>query len=169
MPTYTEVTPDVLGIAAEIISHHHPALLDAKIGFIFQDEASKKLGKIVLGTATKISDKQRAAGLDLDFLITIAKDMWQDLSRHQRKALIDHELCHCDFSGGYAKMRGHDIEEFNGIVERYGLWKPDLARFGDVVNEAVQDTLPGLEPLRRMGAILAVEPRLAPAMAEVEE
>lgn len=166
MANYTEVTPDVLSIAAEIINHHHEALLEAKIGFIFQDEASKKLGKIVLGNATKISDKQRAAGLDLDYLITIAKDMWQELTFHQRKALIDHELCHCDYTFGYAKMRGHDIEEFHCIVKRYGLWKPDLERFGHVASEAIQEALPGLEPLRRMGAILAVDPQFAPAMAE---
>lgn len=168
MANYTEVTEDVLSLAYQIISAHHPWLLEAKIGFIFQDEASTKLGKTVLGNATKISDKQRAAGLDLDYLITIAKDTWQELSIHQRKALIDHELCHCDFTQGYAKMRGHDVEEFYCIVQRYGLWKPDLDIFGSVVSEAIQEPLPGLEQvtIRRNGAILAVDPQLAPAMAE---
>lgn len=161
MAIYSEVTPDVLGLAAEVVSHYHPALQDAKMGFIFQDEASIRFGKQVLGTAQKISDKQRAAGLDMDYLITIALDVWKSLSLTQKKALIDHELCHCDYAYGEAKMRGHDIEEFNCIVERYGLWKPDLKEFGISVNQAM---LPGLEPLRRMGAILAVEPEMAEAI-----
>lgn len=162
MANYTEVTPDVIGIASEIISHFHPDLIDAKIGFIFQEEAGKKLGKIILGNASKVTDKQRVVGLDLDFIIVIARDMWQELESRQKKALIDHELCHCDFSLGYAKMRGHDIEEFTCIVERYGLWKPDLTRFGEVVNQQI---LPGMEILKRKGAILSVKPEMA-EMAE---
>jgi len=96
-------TKDVLSLAHQIISAHHPWLKEAKIGFILQDFASLKLGNTVLGNAAKISDKQRAADLDLDYLITIALDTWRELSTNQRKALIDHELCHCDFTRGYAK------------------------------------------------------------------
>lgn len=162
MATYSEVTPDVLGIATEVISHYHRDLINAKIGFVFQDEAAKKLGKIILGNASKITDKQRTAGLDLDFVVTVAKDMWQEMTSIQRKALIDHELCHCDFSQGYAKMRGHDIEEFNCIVERYGLWKSDLVKFGDVVEQAM---LPGMEIMRQAarqaGAVVSIKPEMA--------
>lgn len=157
MAVYTEVTPDVLGLAADIISHYHPELLDAKIGFIFQDEASKKLGKIVLGNAAKVTDKQQVAGLDLDYIITIAKDMWDSLEPIQKRALIDHELCHCDYTTGEAKMRGHDIEEFDCIIQRYGLWKPDLVKFGQTV---MQQELPGVAELRRTGAILSISPEL---------
>lgn len=165
MATYSEVTPDVLGIANKIITRYHPPLTLARVGFLFQDEASKKAGNYVLGSASKTSDKERAAGLDYDFIITLAKDMWQDLSQHQREALIDHELCHCDFTQGYARMRGHDIEEFHCIVERYGLWKSDLAVFGQVVE---QHLLPGMATeLHRMGAVLAVNPAMA--MAEADE
>lgn len=160
MATYSEVTPDVLAVANRVITRHHPDLLDAKVGFIFQDEASKKDDKYVLGSATKVTDKQRSVGLDLDFIVTVAMDMWQELDQNQREALIDHELCHCDFRMGYARMRGHDFEEFACIVERYGLWKPDLVKLGEILNPQ-QGFLPGLEPLRSMGAVLAVDPQFA--------
>lgn len=162
MPVYTEVTPDVLGIAAEVISHYHEALLDAKIGFIFQEEAGKKLGKIVLGNAAKVSDKQRVAGLDLDYIITIAEDMWQSLTLIQKRALVDHELCHCDFTIGEARMRGHDVEEFTCIIQRYGLWKEDLVKLGLAVEQA---KLPGFEP-KHNGAVLSIRPQMMMTEAE---
>lgn len=167
MAIYSEVTPDVLGLAADVISHHHPKLLDARIGFIFQDEASTKLGKVVLGSAQRISDKQRVAGLDMHYLVTIARDMWVTLTTHQKKALLDHELCHCDFTYGgigETKMRGHDIEEFQCIIDRYGLWKQDLQEIAPSFQNAIQSPLPGLAELKRMGAILSVEPAMVEAI-----
>lgn len=88
--------------------------------------------------------------------------MWQEMTALQREAYMDHELCHCDFKMGYARMRDHDIEEFHCIVERYGLWKPDLAKFGEAIE---QHLLPGLEMIRKPGAVIAVTPEVA-EMAE---
>ena len=38
-------------------------------------------------------------------------------------------------------MVPHDVEEFSAIVEKWGLWMPDLERFGKVVTEASQMSL----------------------------
>lgn len=157
MSKYLEVDEMVLGIAAEVISNYHSELLDAKIGFVFQEEASKRLGKVVLGNASKVSDKQRVAGLDLDYIITIAYDYWQAMTIEHKKALIDHELCHCDYNDGDTKMRGHDIEEFQCIIDRYGLWRPDLEKIAPSFENAIQMHL---EPLPKRGGIVAVVPAM---------
>lgn len=73
------------------------------------------------------------------FVIEIASDMWGTddelgnrfgLSDAQRVALVDHELCHCTVNeDGVPTLLHHDVEEFGQVVERHGLWKPDLAWF----------------------------------------
>jgi hypothetical protein len=159
MPTYTQVGPDVLAMAREVIGSHHKELLDARIGFIFQDTASKRLGKTVLGNTALVSDKQRAAGLDLDYIITLAEDEWEFLTSAQRMALLDHELCHCDYSIGEASVRGHDIEEFNCIIERHGLWNLGLCATANAIAEAQQLKLDLEIPPR--GSVEAIAPELA--------
>jgi hypothetical protein len=69
------------------------------------------------------------------FVITVWENAWEKLSDRQRKALIDHELCHCrieeDERTGKAKgvIVGHDIEEFNDVVRRHGHWLTDVSNF----------------------------------------
>lgn len=69
------------------------------------------------------------------FLISIWYEGWVNMTPEQRRALIDHELCHCiveeDEETGNTKlgMRGHDIEEFNEIVSRHGFWRPEVQTF----------------------------------------
>lgn len=88
-----------------------------------------------------------AGGMDLEravepasfFVIEIAADMWGTddelgnrlgLSDAQCVALVDHEFCHCQVNAaGVPVLVHHDVEEFGQVVERHGLWKPDLAWF----------------------------------------
>lgn len=65
------------------------------------------------------------------FVLEIAEDVWAQLDGSQRTALVDHELCH--FAVGHdddgqpvLSTRPHDLEEFRSIVERHGLWRPDV-------------------------------------------
>lgn len=79
------------------------------------------------------------------FVIDIALDTWGyddgdghrvGLTDAQRLALVDHELCHCAVYEGNLKMRAHSIEEFSAIINRHGLWKPDLEWFAEVIKGA---------------------------------
>jgi len=84
------------------------------------------------------------------FVIEIALDIWGEdidgerfgLTDAQRVALVDHELCHCqvDEEEFTPWVRPHSIEEFTEIVDRHGLWEPDLERFARSVRGA--KTLP---------------------------
>lgn len=69
-----------------------------------------------------------------DFLITIDAAWWLQASDAETCALIEHELYHCaqatdefgapKFNRETGKpsftMRGHDVEQFIGVVRRYG-------------------------------------------------
>lgn len=156
--TWHEVPQGVLDLASGIIEAHHPSLLDARIGFIFRSEAQIGNGREIWGQAQKVSNKLKVY-LDFDFLIWLAADAWASLTLNQKKALIDHELCHCLYDEGKISLRPHDIEEFTEIVDRYGLWRVDLEKMAQSMRDAIpeQITLPGLQELKRGGAVLSVE------------
>lgn len=80
------------------------------------------------------------------FAITIHLEAWCKLLASQKKALVDHELCHCfmefdENNEPKLSMRGHDIEEFADIVARHGLWKQDLEDFATVTAKHFQPNL----------------------------
>lgn len=119
----------VLDLAGELIKKHHPNLRNARIGIVFRSEASSVNGKRVLGKAEKINAKWKPLlREDLDFVIWLAADFWLgEATPMQQKALLDHELCHCKFDQYYNPVIvGHDIEEFNAIILRYGNWLEEM-------------------------------------------
>ena len=77
-----------------------------------------------------------------DFIMILDAEWWTQATPLQREALVFHELLHADHmldKEGEPRfddegnpiwgLRGHDIEEFNDVVERYGAWSPDIGRF----------------------------------------
>lgn len=142
-----EVADLVNQLIGEIDEHHDLALV--RIECVWRDKAAKSKGRVTLATARKISGlpaflSNWACGLPLIemndpfFVIEVAADTWEHLNDKQRKALVDHELMHCKVALDendqlVVGMRGHDVEEFAAIVDRHGLWKPDLAQFGSRV------------------------------------
>ena len=155
MTEYTKCSELVLNMANEIIEESHPSLYEANIGFLFRDEAQEAKGKTILATAKKAPAWVRPYA-DLDFLIVIAKDEWDKMQTSRREALIDHELCHCTFWDGEAKILGHDIEEFHAIIERRGLWNYDLFTAKDKFANA-QRPLEGFETPKKEGKVSTIE------------
>lgn len=150
MPEYSSA-PDAEKIAERLIADHHRHLIDTRVEFVFRDKASKKNGKVVLGTARKTTGlnaflaRRTADGEDTGgeefFVIELAKDEWDEMPPSKRRAAVDHELCHCSIEYDEEKgivtlgIRAHDVEEFAEVVERHGLWKDDLADFAKAVKE----------------------------------
>lgn len=153
---WTRASKEVVEMADQLICTHHEHLMDQVVGLLFRSERSTSGGQEILGQTSKVSDKMNALlpqEEQMDFLIWIARDWWYAASQEQKKALLDHELCHC---GPEGKMRPHEVEEFVEIIERHGLWHRSLKRFAD---GAVQHTIPGLaDHLARSGAVLSVNP-----------
>jgi hypothetical protein len=143
--------PDVQKIAQELIPEHHPHLIDVRIEYVFIGKIPNKGNKQVWGTMRKIGalpaylaapSEEQADGATSDFFcMTITQPIWEQLSHEDKVALVDHELCHAgveEDEDGVKKLKTipHDLEEFNSIVERHGLWRKDIELFADGVNKA---------------------------------
>jgi hypothetical protein len=145
-----------IGTAWIVSVEAHAHLREATIGYIFHDEEITTGGKVEWASAglPKLNGPAakrwgrfvewnivRMIGYQPDFIILIDRNIWAGLDMQQRVALIDHELSHCqqatDEFGGPKfnqitgrpiwRIAAHDIEEFNGVIERNGIWRPDLA------------------------------------------
>ncbi|MGB9179997.1 MAG: putative metallopeptidase, partial [Pyrinomonadaceae bacterium] len=125
--------------------HHH--LRQAHIGFLWTNVPNAKAMRTILATAEmpmpRGSRWQRERELfqlsewfgdKPDFLITVYAPFAARADHATWCALIEHELYHCAqarnkmgalrFSTETGKpiwaMRGHDVEEFTGVLRRYG-------------------------------------------------
>ncbi|SDU42295.1 putative metallopeptidase [Jiangella alkaliphila] len=101
--------PEVEEIAELLIPEHHQDLTDMRIHYLFRAPAARRSGKV---------------------------KYWELLNEKQRVALVDHELCHFEVieddevdGGRRLATRGHDLEEFTAVVERHGLWRPEVEAF----------------------------------------
>jgi hypothetical protein len=150
MPDYCyDETGELAGIAQPIVEQYHAHLLGLPIRWVWQSEHRRARGRIVWADASVITGQWADLTLTPDevemlnvygvekralFLIRVAADIWHGLSAAERAALVDHELMHCAVeereTGLQLVLRGHDVEEFEDIVRRHGLWTDDLVTFG---------------------------------------
>jgi hypothetical protein len=141
----------------------HVHLNDAHIGVLWAGVLNVRNGRQVLGQAemprpqgnrwVKARQEQQLEewfGDIPDFLITLDAAYCADCSDIEFAALVEHELYHCgqqrnefgipvfNRDTGLPKftIRGHDVEEFVGIVRRYGKGAPegDLAKLVEAAN-----------------------------------
>jgi DNA recombination-dependent growth factor C len=132
MPRIYGVAETVEEIAARLLPTYHSELATARIKYIYVDKASKKNGKPVLGKARRVSGALEFL-TELDFLIEVALDEWNNATDRQKQALVDHLLENCtgvedQENGGAMKwtMRQPDVNEFTSILHRHGAWTADL-------------------------------------------
>lgn len=79
----------------EIIRKVHPHLAEANIVLYMTDKNQVRGRNLTLADAAKAPPKMRAS-TKADFLITIRQEPWGDMTAAQRRACLDHELCHCN-------------------------------------------------------------------------
>jgi len=140
------VTEHILNEEGRLHNPDHLHLLEADIRFMWASSAFSKKGRTVLGQAEEVMMRaggwQKARieqqmyewfGHKPDYIITLAADFCSQCSDMEFCALVEHELYHIaqdtdEFGApkftrdGQPKlcMRGHDVEEFVGVVRRYG-------------------------------------------------
>ncbi|ADU69442.1 conserved hypothetical protein [Pantoea sp. At-9b] len=141
------VTKNILTEGGHLYNPDHSHLLDANLRFMWASSAFEKQGRFVLGQAEEVAIRaggwQKARmqqqmyewfGELPDYIITLAADYCAECSDVEFCALVEHELYHIahktdDFGApafyrdtGKPKLclRGHDVEEFVGVVRRYG-------------------------------------------------
>ena len=137
---------EILATTGSIHNEEHAHLIDANIGVLWASSAFNKNGRSVLGQAEQVMFRaggwQKARqeqqmrewfGEEPDYLITLAADYCAQCTEAEFCALVEHELYHIaqatDQYGapkftrdGLPKLEmcGHDVEEFVGVVRRYG-------------------------------------------------
>lgn len=144
MPVYTGNQKELENLAGQIIARDRPLLKMLKMQYIFRDVAPLSDEKIVAGMCYRCDDRNRAIH-GQDFIIEIAKDVWDEASDDFKTALMDHELGHVgirmdeDGQPGIDEKTGriktyihkHDIEEFEDVLERHGAYHKNLRAFLD--------------------------------------
>lgn len=155
---------DVRQLAEEIIGESHPHLADAEILYLMRYPSWKAKGKTVGGVTCLATPQHKAltGNKGLAFIITINSEEWDRLPAPQQRALLDHELCHCEYDSTKDeeegdspwKLVGHDVEEFGDVIERHGLWHDDLRLFADEVGRQLELGLGAAPPRKRAGAVM---------------
>jgi len=108
---------DVMAIARVLIPKFHSELGNAQIVYLFREKSDAGPGK-----AVKLGARERYL-TDLDFCITVAWASWRRMDIVQRTALVDKQLQRCGLSDtGTPILVDHDLQEFNAIVGRWGMW-----------------------------------------------
>lgn len=169
------VADAILDEAGPLHNPDHVHLTAATIGIVWTNIPNKRRGRPVAGTAAMpanlagmIPNKWIAKIVEInlidwfgsvpDFYITIDANLWNEAGSASRLALLDHELYHCgqakDEFGypkftkdGYPKFAlvGHDVEQFSGVVKRYGTAAlgPDFAKL--IASAKARPTFPADE------------------------
>ena len=135
---------EVKQVAQKLIEDYHHHLFGFRIEYIFLSECPKQKGKLVWGRARKVSGLNAYLATDEPeaqpepfFVVEIVKPVWDELTPLQREALVSHELHHIgwDEEKDQPMMKGHDCEEFIGVIQRYGLWREDVKLFVEVARD----------------------------------
>lgn len=134
-------------IATPIMEEHHAHLLGVRVEFLFMDKTPKSKGCDVWGRAKKVSGLPAFLALGPNtlpdfyadqpfdfFVVEISEEIWERLTAKGKKALVDHELSHCEITHddeGNVNLSvvGHDIKEFSAVIRRHGLWNTSVEDF----------------------------------------
>jgi predicted metallopeptidase len=92
-----------------------------RIGYVRAWENKNKNGRAVFADCRKITGSYQAY-LPYDFLITIYEPNMAWLTENQKKIVIYHELRHVGMTERGLTVVPHDTEDFNSILEHYGLY-----------------------------------------------
>ncbi|MCF7771223.1 hypothetical protein K2W61_26515 [Achromobacter pulmonis] len=167
----------ILAVDGFLHNPDHAHLVDADLAFLWASSGFQKAGRVVLGQAEQVMFRaggwQKARqeqqmiewfGRVPAFLITLAADYCATCSDAEFCALVEHELYHIGHApdpygapafdkAGRPKLRiiGHDVEEFVGVVARYGP-SADVQRLAAAASSA--PAVPRLDVARACGCCL---------------
>jgi hypothetical protein len=155
--SYQLIQPDspsgrtLYAVLADLVEQYHEEIRHARIALAWNLAWKPDVdGRVTLGKCKKASDLDRELAA-YDFVIILRREFMEDpnVSDDQRRALIDHELCHAsvklddegepveDERGRVVyRIRKHDLEEFSEIAQRYGCYKRDLEDFAKALERS---------------------------------
>ncbi len=147
MATEYREAPEVERIGTSLIRDFHSRLRDCKIRYLLRFGEWRKGGKECWSATTLLSGATQHVASDVDAIVQINGEAWEALRESQRVALVDHELTHLEVNTtgagdiihnpqtGRPMLRSvsHDVEEFASVIERHGLWRPDLEMAAEAI------------------------------------
>lgn len=166
--------------AGELANPDHKHLADAEIGVLWTNVDNARNMRSVIGQAELMPPMamgkwQRARAIQQveewfgsvpDFLLTFSAPAAATMDDTSFCALVEHELSHCgqvmDVYGmpkfnkegcPVFAIRGHDCEEFIGVVARYGAFSPELRAMRDALN--ANPIMPVIDIARACGTCMA--------------
>jgi len=89
-----DATSELYPMVGRLVERYHSHLSEARITLYANDKNRNKANKIIIAEASKASAKMKAS-TNADFTLTVYMTPWSDLTMSQKKACLDHELCHC--------------------------------------------------------------------------
>jgi hypothetical protein len=124
-------------IAFPLIAELHKHLVNANIAYLFRQHVGGR--GVTLAGKTKLASGLIKHLTKFDFVLEINWTLWSQAPIETRVALIDHELSHCgrEEEGGFCILQ-HDLEEFNAVVARWGLWNQGVRQFADVCAQQLE-------------------------------
>lgn len=130
-----EEAPEVEALAEELIAAYHPHLQECRFRYIFRSRHLRDGRRSIWACVILMSGRQQYL-TGCDIVMEVGEDIWNSLNDHEKRALVDHELCHCveNGEGGFA-LTPHDVEEFIDIMARYGAWRDDRKEFVRAAND----------------------------------
>ncbi|ATZ96710.1 hypothetical protein DYD83_15820 [Dickeya fangzhongdai] len=157
------ISDNIINDSGYLHNPDHEHLAGADIAFLWASNAFEKKGRAVLGQCEEVM--MRAGGWQKarmeqqmyewfgrvpQFIITLAADYCAECNDLEFCALLEHELYHItqavDQFGApkfnkegrpVLKLRGHDVEEFVGVVRRYGASR-DVQELVDAANQPAE-------------------------------
>lgn len=128
-------------ISTELIAKEpkHSHLAGVSIGHFFKSQAApfdEETGLMTFAYATTASVMNEKFA-KYDFLIYYYEEAWDIAVNSVREVLVDHELSHCGMDGT-PYIKGHDIEEFKYIINKYGLKPPAYHWAGKTIKKVLE-------------------------------
>lgn len=111
----------------------HLKFMDVR--YYWKKKGGTSKGGKTLGKCIKPTGLLRQA-LDTDFVVWLAADNCQGMSKHEVEAVLFHELCHAGRDDeGNRVILGHDVEDFVAVIREYGLVSPELRAVGKAIKQ----------------------------------
>jgi hypothetical protein len=125
----------VINTAKELLGKYHPDVVTANFSVCMKDRASAaEIESGTVAVAKKVAPMFKVLTDDLDFVILIAKPLWDDLSPMEQEAHLDSALCSCtakiDEDGEFKVdeagnpifcLRPFDLQGHSEVLARYGV------------------------------------------------
>lgn len=124
---YEDVTETVLEMYRKVKSQYFPELKNAKIRVLFDLKKRKSGGRVVVGRIVKSNEllrhltKNASAEEGYDFIITLDRKCWDNITDDDKVKILRHELRHISFDieseDSPYKLVNHSILDFYEEVE----------------------------------------------------